>query len=125
MLSAVGRLTDKRIKTFSACKKVGLKRGTIGSSDLLAECFEAVDTDLKGKIADARAALATALANSCAGFDLSDAITGACAVDPDPLACIDQRSACRSCRMLRTVDALDVDCDLFDDGSVNLSCPLD
>jgi len=39
--------------------------------------------------------------------------------------CIDQRVECRICLTLNAVDNMAVDCDSFDDGQVNLSCPYE
>ena len=37
--------------------------------------------------------------------------------------CIDERVECRVCLTLNAIDNLAVDCDAFDDGQINLSCP--
>jgi pimeloyl-ACP methyl ester carboxylesterase len=39
--------------------------------------------------------------------------------------CIDQRVECRVCLTLNAIDNLAVDCDAFDDGMTNLSCPYE
>jgi hypothetical protein len=54
---------------------------------------------------------------------MSTAFPGACAARADFAACADERMECRICRMFNTMDGLTEDCDLFDDGVANASCP--
>ena len=37
--------------------------------------------------------------------------------------CLDERVECRVCLAINAIDGLSVDCDLFDDGAANSSCP--
>ena len=54
----------------------------------------------------------------------STAFPGCGTSDPaDLAACLDERVECRVCLTLNEADELNRDCDLFDDGAANASCP--
>jgi len=81
-----------------------------------------VRSDPKGRVAKKRGRLEKRIASRCGGLNLAVAFPGACAQAPDLGACIDRTSYCRLCRSFNAMDALDRDCDIFDDGLENLSC---
>jgi hypothetical protein len=57
---------------------------------------------------------------------LADMFLGQCggSVDPSQLAaCAIEQTRCRFCESLNAFDGLGIDCDDFDDGAANLSCP--
>jgi hypothetical protein len=125
--SALAKVADARGGTFRHCKKLGLKKGTITTADELeAACFGAVLVDRKGKIAKAKAKLAS-MAATCEGDGLADALSrGDCKYADSPVGraqCVDLVQACATCTMYNEVDGLAADCDLFDDGVTNSSCP--
>jgi hypothetical protein len=58
------------------------------------------------------------------GVDLSDAFASCGTDDPGELAiCLDRIVECQVCLALNEADALDRDCDDFDDEVINESCP--
>ncbi len=124
----LGRCQARRVKEFVACKDRGLKDGTVASVTTLVACL---DADPKGKLAaqcDAAAgALATkVLPRQCVlrGVDLGAAFSGcATANEGEFVNCAERVGRCRACLALGAADALGPDCDAFDDGSANLSCP--
>jgi hypothetical protein len=59
--------------------------------------------------------MATTFPGECAGLP-NDATFDACA---------DRLAECRACRIIVAVDAPFVDCDTFDDGLANRTCPRD
>jgi glucose/arabinose dehydrogenase len=119
----------RRIKEFDRCKTAGLKDGTVKSAATLADCL---DADPRGKVAaacdDATGALATkVIPKSCTdkGVNVTTAFPGCAAADAAALAaCAERTGRCAACGRLEQADALDIDCDEFDDGAVNASCVL-
>jgi hypothetical protein len=125
---AAGKCLLTKIKEFNRCKKAGLKSLAIQSPPDLEACL---GSDPRGRIARAcdptRSTLAIrVLPKLCVakGVDLSGAFPGCGSDDSVQLAtCLDEIVECRVCLALNEADNLSVDCDLFDDGQVNASCP--
>jgi hypothetical protein len=61
----------------------------------------------------------------CTGVSTARALPGACAgrTGGALATCIEERVNCRVCLSLNLLDDLAVDCDSFDDGQLNVSCP--
>ncbi len=126
------KLAATAFKTYQGCRKTALKGGaTSGAAldDCLADAGTpgSVAADTKGKLAKRMAKLADTVGKRCAApVRTALALPGACAgLGGAPLAaCIAARVQCRVCETLRRTDDLAVDCDQFDDGQQNLSCPL-
>jgi glucose/arabinose dehydrogenase len=124
----LSRCHARRVKEFDRCKEAGLKDGTVKSPATLADCL---DADPKGKVAascdDATGALATkVLPKACVAkaVNLATAFPGCAAADAAGLAaCAERAGRCRACAALSEADALGEDCDVFDDGAANASCP--
>ena len=136
VVKAMQKCVDTRLKTFNGCKKGGLggktPPGLIADAQSLEDsCFQAVLDDSKGKIASACAGVAGkgidgAVAKKCVGKGVSDAALDAafpCAASPVAAADLDRISRCEVCQYLDAADALARDCDLFDDGLANGTCP--
>lgn len=124
--AAVAKAVDTLLATLlgelRGCKKAGLKSSAIPSAAALAACLDAIDGDARGKVARARAKLAATLTGTCATTTLATAFPGDCAAASDVPACIAARSRCHVCNTFTRADALDADCDLFDDALGNASC---
>lgn len=124
---------DAVLRVFNDCKKAGLAAGTIDSAAALGDdCLAAIDADPKGRIAKSSAKLGKILNSRCgggAGGFLAGAFPGACAasasVTSSFLPCLESIVRCRACRTVDRADALDLDCDAFDDGVVQGSCTVD
>jgi uncharacterized repeat protein (TIGR03806 family) len=75
------------------------------------------------------AKLATTLGLSCAGQPLDLRFPGDCsaraATAADFRACVSERVRCHFCRSLEAFDGVTADCDAFDDGAANGSCPTE
>ena len=130
-----GRATktfDKQWKVSRACLRNALRGGAADSSAVVAACFAPGATgfaDPKGKMDKARAKLAATATSVChaAALPVATLFPGTCAHapgDPEFGACVGARLDCRLCRLLADTNALDVDCDLVDDGSANGSCAM-
>jgi hypothetical protein len=121
---STAKCQDTKLKEFNKCKKNGLRDESIWSGPDLETCM---DVDPKGKIIKAcETKLAQKLGQKCAGVGFATALPGRCstAADPSDLAvCVGERVDCSVCLALNAVDNLGRDCDEFDDGSPNASCP--
>jgi hypothetical protein len=85
-------------------------------------------TDRRGSLGRARARLQREVTSACRAAEqpLAALFPGACnaAADEAALAdCADRAALCRWCRAGNGMGGLDLDCDLFDDGVPNLTCP--
>lgn len=134
---AVGKAYEKlaatKRKEFVKCKKAALKAGAMAAT-ALEDCIAdsgtpgSIAADTKGKIGKARTKLGDVIGKKCgSGVSTALAFPGICAsLSANALRdCIDVRVECRVCLTLNAVDNLAVDCDSFDDGQINLSCPYE
>jgi len=115
---------DTKLKEFNACKKAGLKDGSIFSPAGLAACM---GQDPKGKIIKAcDTKLSDTLGKKCGSAVIATTFPGGCS-GSDNLTilgqCLDRLVECRVCLGLNAADALNRNCDEFDDGLANASCP--
>jgi len=118
------QLLQIELAMYRACKKAGLKDGSVTSTAGLDACLDPILFDPKDKIAKTLAKISKILATKCEGVTLSAAFPGACGGDPSPVLCLGRRATCETCQMVVAADDLDRDCDIFDDGSPNSSCGL-
>lgn len=118
VVRAYERVASAKVKAFAGCKKSRLKDGTISDATSLEACL---GFDLGGRIFKAIQKLADTVARRCQGIDLAAAFPGGCP-PLDFATCVDQRVECRVCLMLNAMDAMNADCDLFDDGVPNGTC---
>ncbi len=125
MLKLAHKLFDTRNKLFLACAKGSLtgKTQLAVSGPQLAACFDEVEADGKGKLAKLVSKMKDALASTCADVDVSTVLPGTCFDGFRAATCLDERSKCRMCQLFDGMDALGFDCDSFDDGESNQSCP--
>ena len=123
---AVKKCLDAKLKEFNKCKKNGLKDESIQTFADLQSCMGA---DPKGKIAKAcdpvSGKIRSAIDKKCGSpVDTSTAFSGCGTADAATLAaCLDQIVECNVCVLLNQADNLARDCDDFDDGTTNGSCP--
>jgi len=120
-----GRLGDAILKAFLACKKTGLKGGTITSQGALEGCFGAIGDDEKGKISKATEKLLLDALGECDPGELGSLFPGMCGAAAGVLdfgSCVSSRVRCHNCLMLNAADGLDGDCDDVDDSMANGSC---
>jgi cysteine-rich repeat protein len=127
---ATQKCQDAKLKAFNRCKKNGLK-GKVAppGADLpfddrsdLALCM---GYDPKGKIPKfCNTKLAEKINEGCAGVDTVVAFPPCNTADRGQLrTCLDELVECQVCLALNAADDLVRDCDAFDDGAVNGSCP--
>jgi len=128
-IQSAGKLYTARWKTFRKCKKDNFMLIT-GDPDLVSMCLGPPQPDPKNAVGNALTKLADGVQKKCLGKGVSPvgaAFPGACtgASDVDFANCVDRRVACRFCRAVNVADAIvpPLDCDLFDDGMSNTSCP--
>lgn len=123
LTKTLGTLSAAKRREFNYCKTNRLRIDTIRSGASLQDCLAQVLADPRGKIAKRLARLDAVVADYCGGTDLAAAFPGACSARADLVACLEEQVDCHLCRMLNVVDALQEDCDLYDDGATNGSCP--
>ena len=119
---------SERWKTFRTCKRANVSTIT-NDVDLVSTCLGPPQPDpgLKISKADANLGKATTKCVSAGLSPVGAQFGGACTAVADPLfpACVAERARCAFCRAINVADdiAPALDCDLFDDGTANLSCP--
>lgn len=120
-LGATGKLLAAELGAFNACKKSAL--ATADDAADIAACLGQVATDKK--VIKARDGVGAMSASRCPDAAVADALPGLCAAATGAAldSCLTSRASCRACEALAAMDALALDCDLFDDGAPNLSCP--
>lgn len=132
----IGKLISAKLKTFNACKKNALKVGKeplldgAQNRDQLEDACTRLDgagiPDTKGKIAKERAKLEETLNKAVLKtphLDLYALFPGCNVGTPKQVAdCIYWLIECKLCLLLNTVDGLEIDCDLFDNGLPDTSC---
>jgi len=125
VLKGAQRCRATRLSAFADCLKRGTADGTIRFAGALAACL---DADTKGKIAKAchsgSGKLDRAVATRCVlgAGELGAAFPG-CAAGGPLAECVDAELRCSVCRDLNSVDGLGRDCDVYDDGANDGSCP--
>ncbi len=120
----VKKCQDTKLKEFNKCKKSGLKDESIRSPAELAVCM---GEDPKGKITKAcETKLSDTLSKKFGSAVIATAFPGECS-DSASLAdlgdCLDRPVECRVCLGLNAAAALNRDCDDFDHGLTNGTCP--
>ncbi len=126
----VETLATVKLATFVSCKKSVLKAGATSSAALVACVNDAgtvgsIQNDGKQKNAKALTKLQSTVTKACdAPSVTSGAFPGACtALTGSALGtCLDRVARCRVCQAINEMDGLFVNCDLFDDGSADVTC---
>lgn len=125
---AVGKLYMEHWKGLRLCKRDEFA-AILNDADLKAQCLEP-EPDPKGKLQKRTAKLGAVVQSRCFNKSvtgLGSVFPGACAGEPDisMKECLAEQTACRFCRAANIVDAIlpPVDCELFDDGLANGTCP--
>jgi hypothetical protein len=126
----VTKLADAKFGEFLKCKKAVLKSGA-NSAAALQDCVAnaatagSIAADSKGKIAKAVAKLTADIGKKCDTPGVTaGSFPGTCTglSGATLSACLDRAVECRVCQAINDMDALFVNCDLFDDGAANGSC---
>ena len=127
---AFDKLAAKKMAEFLKCKKATLKAGA-SSIMAIEDCVNnpatvgSIAADTKGMIAKAAAGLADKIADEC---DAESVTNGAFPGDCDTLTgvslanCIDVLVECRVCQMINDIDSTFVNCDVFDNSTLDGSC---
>lgn len=129
VVKTAGKLLIERWRVFRKCKKDNFD--TIANdTDLVSTCLGPPQSDPKGKISKRVTKLGEDVANKCVAKGVSPvgaAFPGPCTAASDGTfaACLASRMNCRFCQGVNVADdiAPPLDCDLFDDGAINASCP--
>lgn len=124
-LQGIDRAFHRKLNLFHACvaKGVAARSAPFISAASLAACFGTVDADVDSKAAKSMAKLAVLLLKRCPGMLAADALPGACRTAGDLPYCLETRADCRLCLMLNAANGMAHNCDRYDDGQLNGSCP--
>ena len=128
--AGVQKIADTKLAEFLKCKKTVLKNGA-NAAAALEDCVDdaatagSIAADTKGKIAKAVVKLGGDVAKKCDALGVTTtSFPGACTgMSGNALVqCLDRLVECRVCQAINDMDALLVNCDLFDDGAANGTC---
>ncbi|MEO8603166.1 MAG: carboxypeptidase-like regulatory domain-containing protein [bacterium] len=113
-------LMRARLNGYLRCARQALP--TAADAAALAVCVERSTA----AATRARAVLARAVTERCAGLPAATLFPGRCGTQSGAAlaACVAERAACRSCRLLDSTAALGIDCDFVDDDVDNDSCRI-
>ncbi|HYC00559.1 MAG TPA: hypothetical protein VEC57_15605 [Candidatus Limnocylindrales bacterium] len=122
VLTAQQAVTGGVFNSFNKCKKAAL----LGKKVTQATTGEELAGCLTPQEEDAEAGLLGALDGKCAGQPLDELINGTCTPSASNQAraeCLTAVGRCFACSAVVVADGLDVDCDIFDNGADDESCP--
>jgi len=114
---------DAKLKEFLACKRSGLKDASIHDLLTLAACM---GEDPRGKIEKVCGSKFIDKIKKKCGSDYVSLFPGSCSSEAtltEFATCVEVRVECRVCLGLNAADHLARNCDDFDDGNLNASCP--
>jgi cysteine-rich repeat protein len=126
---ATNAVADRLFKLAFKEKKLllaGKQDGSLAISNeaLQSQLFAFLEADASGKIARKQSELRTAAQQKCGGVALAAAFPGCAPASVGALGdCAIAAARCRFCRAFDAFDGLAADCDAFDDGAANASCP--
>lgn len=123
-----GKLADTVTKYFLSCVKDGLKTGQIDSTADMEACLDGLTGEGDGAAIVAKAVQKLMLqsVSKCDINSVVDLFPGVCGDTAGVLdfgACAGSLVKCRSCLSLNDVALMDRECDTFDDGLANFTCP--
>ena len=130
VVAGVQKIADTKLAEFLKCKKAVLKNGA-NAAAALDDCVDdaatpgSIAADTKARVAKAVAKLGTDIAKKCDALGVTTtSFPGTCTGrSGNALAqCLDRLAECRVCQAINAMDALLVNCDLFDDGAANGTC---
>jgi len=116
------------IKAHRGCKKNGLKTTIVDEATLDAACGTFATIDSGGKAAGKLAKVSADVTAACGTLDttlpaLFPGLSAGCTASATALGlCLQAKTRCEACQTLNTADGQSIDCDTFDDGTVNGSC---
>ena len=110
-----------QVRAFNRCKRIGLARGEIASTDTLQACFAAT---ADAKLAALAGRLGRRAARTCRDMPIGSAFPGKCATaGTDSLfACVGEQASCGVCLALNAADGLANGCHRFTDGVATQYC---
>ena len=135
---ALKKCQDAKLKAFNGCKKSGLSAKSssrIANPLDLAGCIsgrgDSIAADVKGKVEKAcdpatgkiKKAIDKKCVDDLGAFAGCNDPNGPLPTAEELATCVDRLVECEVCLALNAADDLTHDCDLFDDGQANESCP--
>jgi len=129
VMKFAGKLFAERWRVVRFCKRDSFA-AILNDADLVTTCLGPPQPDPKDKITKRQTMLADKIQKLCIDKGVTPvgaSFPGVCTAVADDTFddCVAQRVACRFCRSLNRADAIapPLDCDTFDDGVGNASCP--
>ena len=117
------KITSTKLKEFLSCKTKGSKAALLTSPAMLKNC---IGLSRGAKAEKAVQKLKRTVESRCLGIDRAAAFHGRCGTEPTVVGfveCANTLTDCGVCRMLAEMDDFEMDCDVFDNGTADLSCP--
>jgi hypothetical protein len=118
------------IKAHRSCKKNGMKTTIIDEATLNAACGTFAQVDAGGKALAKLGKVSTDVGAACLTTttplsSLFDGLSPACTATAAALgACLERETRCAACRTINTADGQSINCELFDNGASDGTCPL-
>jgi cysteine-rich repeat protein len=135
---ALKKCQGAKLKAFNGCKKSGLSAKSssrivnpLGLAGCISGRGDSIAADVKGKVEKAcdpatgkiQAAIDKKCVDDLGAFAGCKDPNGPVPTAEELASCIDQLVECEVCLALNAADGLNHDCDRFDDGQANGSCP--
>jgi pimeloyl-ACP methyl ester carboxylesterase len=119
-------LAGAAIAEFAGCAKKALDAGPTSLEGCVSDAGQvgSIAADSKGRLAKQRERVGRAFTRKC-GTATPAVLPGTCVgrLGADLPACLEEAAHCRACLALAAIHGIGTDCDLFDDGAGNGSCP--
>ncbi len=117
----MAKIANAEVKAFNACKKAGLRQGTIRSAADLQACYAATTGATVARVV-ARAQ--RKVSQQCGFTSLAAAFPGKCAgaLLDDLFGCLEAQASCGVCLALNAADRLTKPCHRFTDGVASVYC---
>jgi len=111
---------------LSRCLQATVASGADWTPAAVGNCIQGGDADELAKLQRAEEVFRNVLAAACTGASVSQAFPGKCsgaATMADAVACMVAPVRCRTCRMSESALGVVADCETYDDGKADGSCP--
>ena len=124
---SLGKFADAITKEYGGCIRTAVAGGAVAGDADLEGCFDSVDLDPRKKIGKSFAKLEVDMLARCPDGTLGDEFPGVCAANAGGVlsfgACVKSFVRCRACLAQNIAGNLSKDCDQFDNGVTDTSCP--
>jgi len=123
-----GKLCSTAMDGLTSCLRSHLSSGADWNPSVLSSCIDGSDNGELVKLERAESAFVVAATAACTGVSVSRAFPGDCSAAPTiaaALTCMTAPARCRTCRMSEVAFGVVANCETFDNGLADGSCPAD